>query len=69
MVAKFQQVSYGIFLYIFRTVFGRKKIEKRLESDSSDSDDEGSKGNLKRQHPENDVEQAGKATDLLVEVC
>jgi hypothetical protein len=50
-------------------VFGQKKLEKRLESDSSDSEDEASKGKLKRQHPGEDVEQTGKATDLLVEVC
>lgn len=52
---------------LVQSVFGRKRLEKRLESDSSDSEDEGSKGKLKRQHPGKDVEQTGKATDLLVE--
>ena len=50
-------------------MFGRKKVEKRLESDSSDSDDEDSKASLKRQHPGKEPEQTRKATDLLIEVC
>ena len=50
-------------------MFGRKRIEKRLASDSSDSDSEIHEENLKRPHPGNDVQQTSKASDLLVEVC
>ena len=53
----------------FRSVFGQKRLEKRLESESSDSDEDVSKGKLKRQHPEKESEKTNKATDLLVEVC
>ena len=53
----------------FRSVFGQKRLEKRLESESSDSDEDVNKEKLKRQHPEKELEKTNKATDLLVEVC
>ena len=57
-----------MYLLQFRSVFGQKRVEKRLESDSSDSDEGVSEGKLKRQHPEKELEKTNKATDVLVEV-
>ncbi|XP_046845343.1 splicing factor YJU2-like isoform X2 [Xenia sp. Carnegie-2017] len=51
---------------LVQSVFGKKRLEKRLESESSESDDESYKSNLKRQH---NVESCSKnkATDVLVQ--
>ena len=58
---------YNKTISLFRSVFGPKRLQKRLSSESSESEGELEKGSLKRKHSEvsGDVKTA---TDVLVEV-